>query len=225
MIWARAGWVALVGALLWAGAASAEDKWETVLSGPLTVKVRVLEGGVQEVLAEGEMSADLQAIATALQDPESYPRWMPHVKDCRKLGTPEPDGSQLLYTQVVPPIVSARDYITRVRAQGSDTAFRQSWVAVNDKLPVRRGITRITRTEGSWTLSARGEGRTWAVYRFVVDPGGWIPGFVRDAANRQAVPDAFRAVEKEARRRAKAGLAVGGSGAGGAAPAPAPATP
>jgi hypothetical protein len=51
-------------------------------------------------------------------------------------------------------------------------------------------------------------GKAHVVYRFSVDPGGMIPPFLADLANKGAIPDTFHAVEKEARRLAAARPAV-----------------
>jgi hypothetical protein len=61
---------------------------------------------------------------------------------------------------------------------------------------------RLRINEGSWHVASRGPNKSFAVYRFVVDPGGWIPAFAANAGNKQGVTDTFKAVEREAERRA-----------------------
>jgi hypothetical protein len=44
-------------------------------------------------------------------------------------------------------------------------------------------------------------GHSKVVYRASVDPGGWMPGFLSDLANRSGAVGTLRAVEHEAQRR------------------------
>ena len=46
-------------------------------------------------------------------------------------------------------------------------------------------------------------GRSKVVYRAAVDPGGWMPDFLSDMANRSGAVGTMRAVEREAQRRAE----------------------
>jgi hypothetical protein len=52
-------------------------------------------------------------------------------------------------------------------------------------------------------VEPRGEGRSYAVYRFTVDPAGSIPGFLANMGQKDGVVDTFRAVEKRARQQAE----------------------
>ena len=195
---------------LQAGAALAEDGggWEVIATGAITVKARPRPGtSIKELWAEGEMGAPVQDIQSALMDPEHFTQFMPYVKEARFLGKPEADGSRWVYTRLNLPMVDPRDYVLRVwldegvAPDGSGT-FRNHWVASGDKIPSRHNVVRLKVNEGSWNVSARPGGKSWGVYKFAVDPGGWIPAFAADFGNKSGVTDTFSAVEKEGRRRA-----------------------
>ena len=68
--------------------------------------------------------------------------------------------------------------------------------------------TRRSFRPRSWRVTRSAKGGAHVVYRFSVDPGGMIPPFLADLANKGAIPDTFKAVEKEANRLAKARPAV-----------------
>lgn len=204
---------------LWATNATAEEKWRTVLEGPLTVKTREVAGSdVHEYEVTGAMDAAVADVQSTLSDPERFVKFMPHVKESRIL---KREGqNDRVYTKVQPPVGDPRDYVTEVtllesvKPDGSGT-FRQKWRAVNDALPERDGVTRITVNEGSWEITPSNGGRqSTIIYRFRVDPGGWVPGFVADMANKKAIPATIRAIEQEAKRRS-ATRGVGGSGSSG----------
>ncbi len=187
--------------------AAAGDDWETVLSSPIVVKTRLREGSaVKEVWAEGVIDAPVQDIQAALMDPARFPKFMPYVKEARVVGQPEPDGANIVYTRLDLPLVSPRDYVLRVYLdQGTlpdgTGEFREHWEATN-KLPARYGIVRLTTNNGGWHVTPQADGKSWAEYKFNVNPGGWIPAFAADLGNKDGVSDTWKAVEKEAQRRA-----------------------
>lgn len=205
--------LALVLALASGGALADEDGWTTVVQGPpVTVKNKPRPGSeVKDVWVEGEIGAPLQDIHAALMDVPRFKHFMPNLKVSRILGKPEPDGSLFVYTELaLPAVLTARDYVVHVwndevpKADGTG-AFRQHWVSVPDRLPSRNGVIRLTVNDGSWHITPLGDGKkSWAVHKFAVDPGGWVPAFAADLGNKQGVADLYRAIEKEALRRTAA---------------------
>lgn len=201
------GWrVGLVVGMCCAGAAAAEE-WETVLEEPYLVKTRDVPGSeVKEYRVEGKLRASVADLQAALSDASHFPKFMPHVKEARVLKTA--GAVDFVYVRVSPPVGGSRDYVSEVQLLESvnsdgEGRFRQKWRANPDYLPERSGIIRLRINEGSWDISPSGDGMSAVVYRFRVDPGGWVPGFVRELANRQAIPDTLQAIEREAQRRAR----------------------
>ncbi|HEX8821839.1 MAG TPA: SRPBCC family protein [Archangium sp.] len=194
-------------ALVWmlaAGGVGAEE-WKTVATGEVVIRVREradVPGG-REVWAEGELAANIRDVQTALRDHESFRFWMPYVTESKLLAT-EPDG-RLTYTRLDFPVISNRDYVLRVvdeqlLAEDGTGLFRQRWVAQGKALPERDGVVRLHRNEGSWHFAPKGEGRVAFTYRFTVEPGGSIPGFLAGLGEKGAVMDTVRAVEKRAQK-------------------------
>ncbi|WP_426755708.1 START domain-containing protein [Myxococcus sp. Y35] len=193
---------------LTAASARADEAWKTVAEKPYVVKVRPRPGtDAKDVWAEGELSASAADVQAVLRDVDAYRHWMPYVKESRILKD-LPDEGQLTYTKLDLPVVSARDYISNVvleskLAEDGSGVFAQRWHAEPEAIPQRRGTVRIKLNEGSWRVEPRGEGKSHAVYRFTVDPGGSIPGFLARMGQKDAVEDTFRAVEKRARQHAQ----------------------
>ncbi len=208
--------------VLAARSARAAD-WEVVVEKPYLVKTRPLPGtSIHEVWAEGVVDAPVREIGEAVMDPEGFPRFMPYVKEGRFIKGTEPDGARYVYVRLNFPIVSARDYVTKVyilknTAPDGSGVFENKWDAVPNLIPSRNNIVRLQYNSGSWNVTPRPDGKSYVVYKFAVDPGGAVPAFAANMGNRSGVPDTFKAVEKEAQRRAavrKAAEAV--------KPAPAP---
>jgi hypothetical protein len=188
--------------------AFAGDDWETVATGAITVKARNKQGtAIREIWAEGEISAPVRDIQSTILDSESYPKFMPYVKECRFIGKPDADGSKYVYTKLDLPMVSARDYVVKVNtpqqvaADGSGV-FENKWVSVWDKIPTRSSVVRLKTNEGSWLVTPKDNGsKSHVIYKFTVDPGGMIPSFAANMGNKSGISDTFKAVEKEALRR------------------------
>jgi hypothetical protein len=200
--WVRSGALA---ALVAVGAAAADeaDGWKTIETKPITIRVHErADGKGKDVWAEGVLHADARDAQAALLDQPSYREWMPYVKESR-LVSREADGSRVTYTMLDLPVVSSRDYACKVvndslLAPEGSGQFSQRWWAVPDALPVRKGVVRLPRNEGSWVVKPQGEGTSWAVYKFSVDPGGSLPGFVANMGQKGGVLDTWKAVEKRA---------------------------
>lgn len=190
---------------LWALSATAGESWRTVMEEPLLIKTHDVPGsGVHEYLVEGVVNASVVDLQATLSDPEKFSSFMPHVTESRLL---QRDGNtDRVYTKIEPPLGGPRDYVTEVvlveavHADGTGT-FRQSWHALPDALPERNGVTRVKVNEGSWEIVANDNGGSKVIYRFQVDPGGWVPDFIAELANKKAIPATIRAIEREAQRR------------------------
>lgn len=194
--------------VLGAASAWAEASWEVVTSAPILIKSRPRQGtGIREVWAEGDMHASVADLQFALLDYGRYVAFMPYMKETREVAPRDPDDTRYVYSRLQLPIVGGRDYVLKVavnklvRPDGSGT-FMNSWTTLPTFVPVRPGIKRLQTNEGSWTITPKGERLSHAVYRFAVDPGGWLPPFAADFGNKTATEDTWNSVEKEAQRHA-----------------------
>ncbi|PTL83320.1 SRPBCC family protein [Vitiosangium sp. GDMCC 1.1324] len=200
------GLTALVVALVAGGVGGAEN-WETVSTGEVAIRARPrpdIPGG-REVWAEGVLTASLQDIQSALRDHENFRVWMPYVKESRVLS--REGGKRVTYTRLDLPVISNRDYVLQVEdvqlaAADGTGEFRQRWSPANQAMPERSGVVRLRHNEGSWHFTASDEGKVHFVYRFTVEPGGSIPGFLAGLGQKDAVMDTVRAVERRAQKLA-----------------------
>ncbi|HYO55993.1 SRPBCC family protein, partial [Archangium sp.] len=204
-----------------AGGGAIAKEWELITDGDVAIRVRLrpdIPGG-REIWAEGVLDVGIQDIQSALRDHENFRHWMPYVTESRVLSS-GPDGTRVTYTRLNLPIISNRDFVLRVEdeqvlAEDGTGVFRQKWTPDNQALPARNGVVRLRHNEGSWHFTPRGEGKSHFVYRFTVEPGGSIPGFLAGLGQKDAVMDTVRAVEKRARKLAteRASASQGASGA------------
>ena len=190
-----------------------EPAWEVVLKGPVTIKNRAIPGTpLKEIEAEGDIGAPLEDVQDALLNTSRLASFMPYMKASRELTERDAENSKYLYTLIDLPVVGQRDYVVRVwvleaRANGTGE-FRQKWEAVPSYLPERESIRRIKVNNGSWHITAINENSCHAVYRFSVDPGGWVPAFAINLANQQGVAPTFTTLQKEGLKRRAERLAA-----------------
>ena len=182
--------------------------WETIAHGPIVVKVRPIPGTPsREVWAEGVLEAEVQDLQSAILDADAYPRFMPYVKEARTLEH-GPDGT-LYYARLEPPLITPRDYIVKMQVHkrtgpDGEGEFANAWRSEPDRLPKKPSVGRLPICDGSWKVTRAGPGRSKVVYRASVDPGGWMPSFISDLANKSGASGTMRAVEREAQRRGEA---------------------
>jgi hypothetical protein len=183
--------------------------WSTVATEPYLIRMRTNPGtAVKEIWVEGELEAEVRDIQAALLGADRFSKFMPYVSEARFLGPPEPDGSRFVYTRLdFGTLLSARDYVVRQHADqvvGPDGSgeFRNRWEAAPDRIPQRQRVVRLRVNEGSWHVVPRGK-KSFATYRFMVDPGGRIPSFAANLGNKTGVFETFKAIEGEAQRRAR----------------------
>ncbi len=195
-------------AVLAFAAQAEEPAWETVLTGPITIKNRAIPGTpVKAVWAEGDLAAPVQDLQTTLLGVERFHLFMPFLKEARQVGEAQADGSRLIYTLIDLPVVGKRDYVERVsvvqwvKADGSGS-FEDTWSAEPDRMPRKADVVRLMKNDGGWRVTPIGDGtKSHVVYTFAVDPGGWVPAFAANLGNQEGVAETFKVVEKEAQRR------------------------
>ena len=201
----RLWWSGAVALVLVAGAAKAADEWETVESKKAVIKVRTRpNGNGKEVWAEKDVEANAVDVQTALMDSGSFRLWMPYVKESRVVST-NPDGSRVAYARLSLPVVDDRDYTIQVTdekklAEDGTGAYVQRWKVVEGALPERKDIVRLKYNEGTWEVTPKGEASTHIVYKFAVDPGGSIPGWLASFGQKDGVLDTLKAVQERAQK-------------------------
>ena len=183
---------------------AAEPNWEVLSDGPVKVQQRIWPTGVVELQVESELKAPFEAVQETLLDCQNAHKFMPYVVECKRLAPVAEDGGQLTYTRVAPPLVANRDSVIRVVNDDRpyDDQFKQTWEAVPNALPEVQGVYRLKINQGSWRAFRISTG-TRVFYRVAAEPGPGVAGFVMGTVNRSAMYDLFKAIEKEAQRRAK----------------------
>ena len=118
---------------------------------------------LKEFKAVGSIEAPTTAMHRMLDDVDSYPSFMPYMAECRII---KRDGDSIItYQRLAPRLVSERDYTLRVEEKswtsGSGLAYLHRWQTANEAgPPPRKGVLRVSVSEGSWLLEPDGTDKT-----------------------------------------------------------------
>lgn len=173
--------------------------WELANETKDGVKVFTREkagSAIREVQAMGLIDASPARVYKVISDLDNYKDFMPYTRESKVIGK---DGKNtLFYSYIAPPVVSNRDYTLRMIDQSSADIYKVAWEPANEKGPAPRSNTvRLEVNKGHWLLEPSEDGKqTTATYYLYTDPAGDIPTWLVNKANRDSVPDIFRAIRK-----------------------------
>ncbi|WP_257463399.1 START domain-containing protein [Archangium lipolyticum] len=186
-----------------------EPAWKQVTRDDgITVLARTPEGGsVAEVKATALVDAPPHDVWRVIRDYPNYKKTMPYTEESRVLSS-EQDGKVIVFQCLVnAPLVDKREFIIRIVDESDwkdgQGFLKAAWTMATEGLPPEReGVVRVKLNRGYWLLEPREEGKkTFVTYYLYTDPGGSLPGWVADRANKKSVPDVLRAVRKYATKK------------------------
>jgi hypothetical protein len=153
---------------------------------------------IQEIRAEATMAASPARIFSVISDYAHYPDFMPYVKtsDVIKVAA---DASWVFQQLVLPFPVSDRYYTIRLVADkhlAGEGTYRVNWALAGSDVPDRTGQgVRLLTNSGYWHLQGVGDGKSTHVTYFVhTNPGGALPAWVINIANKESAPSVVKAV-------------------------------
>jgi hypothetical protein len=189
--------------LLAALPAAAGESWEVMKKEDrVTVYNRNKAGSdLKEIRAVGTIFAPPWVVKNVLDDVSNYKNFMPYTEESLLLK--RGDDFMISYQRLNAPIISNRDYTLRIqdksrRLPDGTVVYKRAWSPANHLGPKEmKGVVRVKINEGYWLLEETNGGKhTKATYWLYTNPGGSLPTFVINAANGQAIPGLFSAIEK-----------------------------
>ncbi|HEX8433561.1 START domain-containing protein [Archangium sp.] len=195
--------------LLFLLAGASEPAWQQVArEDGITVLARTPEGGsVSEVKATALVDAPPHDVWRVIRDYTNYTKTMPYTDESRVLASEQDGKVTVFYCLVNAPLVDKRDFIIRIRDESDwkegKGFLKTAWTVTTDGAPAEReGVVRVKLNNGYWLLEPREEGKkTFVTYYLYTDPGGSLPKWIADKANKTSVPDVLRAVRKHSTKK------------------------
>ncbi|AQS38702.1 polyketide cyclase / dehydrase family protein [Shewanella psychrophila] len=178
------------------------DTWDKASTrGQAVVWTREVPGtSIKEVKLEAVIDAPIERVWRTLTRVEHYTKFLPYMDEIKVVKQEGMDRAYV-YHRINPPLVSQRDY-TLLVVNEVDTEkgrYYRYWTQKNQFGPKPiKGIVRLLICDGSWSLTAREDGRTQATYWLYTDLGGSIPAWLANSANTSGLYDILWAIEARA---------------------------
>lgn len=158
------------------------------------------EGGLYEIRATVHAPVTPAQFAETLWKHEDYPSFVPYLKSLKTIKTS--GNERWNYEQVHMPVVSDRDYtvhLTRGEPDRASGVTQIQFVSANEVgPPPLKDHVRIERIKGSWTIEPA-EGGCDVTYDLFSDPGGGVPLWIINSAQKDATRDFMLAMVKRAK--------------------------
>jgi START domain-containing protein len=159
---------------------------------------------VQEVKAVGTVDAPPESVWKIVRDYPKYTERMPFTEVATVVAN-EGDGKIIwFYSRIAAPLVSKRDYTLKILDESEwkdgQGFLRTSWSVDPTKGPAPTdGVVRLKTNDGFWMMEPQEGGKkTLVTYYLFTDPGGSLPKWMVNQANRSSVPDVLKALRKYA---------------------------
>jgi len=137
----------------------------------------VPDSKIKAIKVECEVTATASQLVTILMDIKNAPEWVYHTKSCALVKQVSP--SELYYYSEVtlPWPAENRDFVSHLMVtQDPDTKIvTVDGPVVNDLVPQKDKIVRISHSNGKWVITPLGNGQIKIEYSLHVDPGGDLP--------------------------------------------------
>jgi len=136
---------------------------------------------VKAIKVDAEFNATASQMVALIMDVNSSPDWVYHVKSCTVVK--QVSASELYYYSEVdlPWPATNRDFVAHLTvSQNPDTkVVTIDGPAVQGLIPVKKGIVRVSDSNGKWTITPVGADQIKVEYSIHVDPGGSLPSWLR----------------------------------------------
>ena len=176
-----------------------ESGWNVVYeSEGITVYQRVTaDAALKEFKARGVLDIPAAHLASVMKDRSKYTEFFPYLVENRPIVK---DGHHYSYERIKAPLIAERDYtVEHVDEELDDGGLRIRFRDANDiGPPPVDGNVRVQTVKGMWEILHVDGGRAQVTYHVYTDPGGSIPNFIINAANKKGVFKAVTALRDRA---------------------------
>lgn len=182
---------------------SMQGKWEkkTVTDDGIVIYTREYPGtNVREIKAVCKIKASPQKVFNVVLDRDTFSDLNKYLVEYKRIKTGK-ENVWYVYQRVSIPLVKDRDYTHRYEAT-RDTIKNKYFLAWqidnrNGPSPIE-DVIRIELSRGSLTISPDKNGnQSLFIYQMLFDPGGSIPKWIVNLANRYTLPKVLRTIREK----------------------------
>lgn len=187
----------LVALGLAACAVHADDGWRRVdVEHGIAIDAREVEGStLHEVRATTHADVTPAAILAVLWRHEEHPTFVPHLLRADVLR--DAGDERIVYEQISLPVLKDRDVVLRAKRTVDATtgAIDVTTASITGEGPPPSSrFVRVESSAGHWHAEPAAGGGSDVTYTIRTDPGGRVPDWIVNRAQREAVPDLVRAI-------------------------------
>jgi len=183
--------------------AQSDWKLSTEKEGIKVYTCQVPNSKVKAIKVDAGFNATASQFVALIMDVNSAPEWVYHVKSSAVVK--QVSASELYYyTEVNLPWPSTnRDFVVHLTvSQNPDTkVVTIDGPAVQGLVPVKKGIVRVTDSNGKWTITPVGADELKVEYTIHVDPGGSLPSWLVNMFATQGPVKIFEGIKVELQKR------------------------
>jgi hypothetical protein len=178
--------------------AFAGSGWELLQSkGEVEVYKRQLASDKEpEIKGVGNLPASPDKALGLITDIPRYAKLLDHIKTAEVLKSGAEEAVVYFYFDFPWP-TDDRDYVAHYKWKKVGDGYLIEWTDANYWRPlVPKGVARIKKIRGSWTLNPNADGTTRGTYLFLAEYGGDLPQWVKEEAWTGEPTELFKALRK-----------------------------
>jgi len=152
---------------------------------------------IKEVKAEAYIKGTIKEACDILFDRLKHPQYFKYIEHSEVLKRTEKcDWS---YNVIDTPMVYDKDYLVKsCEVKNADGSVSVTWEPFTDpKYPEKEKKVRVKINKGYWKFTQAGPDRLKVDYYIYTDPAGSLPLWLKNVANKKAVPDTIKDVENQ----------------------------
>mgnify|MGYP000154624432 CR=1 FL=1 len=158
---------------------------------------------IREVKATAVMTGTISEAVTIIFDRKSHPGTMPYI--IKSVVLAKDEQCDVSYNIVSLPLASNRDYLVRSCLERISTHEVKLWwePATHPDYPPNNENVRVTVNRGWYIFRQIEPDKLLVDYYIYTDPGGSLPPFIKNIANRTGVSDVLESLAKAIQKRRK----------------------
>lgn len=159
---------------------------------------------INEVKAVAFMSGTIREACDVMFDRLEHPRVFRYIKHSEVVK--KTDTCDWSYNIIDTPLVNDRDYLVKsCEVKNSDGSVSVVWEPfTHPDYPEKRRTVRVKVNHGYWKFTQIKPDELRIDYYIYTDPAGRLPLWIKNLANRRAVPDTIWSLHEEMMARRKA---------------------
>jgi len=155
---------------------------------------------IKEVKAQAFIKGTVKEACDILFDRLKHPEYFKYIEHSEVLKRTETcDWS---YNVIDTPMVYDRDYLVKsCKVKNPDGSVSVTWEPFTDpKYPEKKKKVRVKINKGFWKFTQAGPEKLKVDYYIYTDPAGSLPLWIKNVANKKAVPNSIKDLENQIKK-------------------------